>query len=415
MATWDDFRQVALARGKTPAEIDAYIASQQFGGAGAPVAEQVLRYPGIAVEQGLSGLESTIGLPERGINYLSGKVGQLMGRQLPQVPDIGAAAENLTNVMRLTNSPALTPGYGALPGLERIIGEGARGAGAALPFLATGMPPALLFPGAAASGAAAGATEQLTGPNSIAPALVGLGVGALTGGLANALKPREDFGETFNKIAGDMGASGATMMTAGQAIKQKLESLTLAQIQPPNTPAGARLLGVAPNMIGDAANPNAVAGRFLQDPELLGALKQIAPAEVNQLAGAVIRRSAPQVRALQTNAPETADTLFTPAQQKTIGAALDRAGAQEPKSEVGARFGKYIAGGAIGSALGGLSFGIPGEIFGGYVGELGATIGSNLAARSILGPWMRQQAAAGIAAGSAQTRPPLEFTMAPGQ
>lgn len=419
--------QAAYAHGLTPqqaiqnlegfspvaaAQASGWLHQQQLGGQGASPVAQVARYPLMAASEALSGLENTLSLPERGMDWLGRELG---GGAVFRQPEQTAPA--LTNQLGITNNLALIPGYGPYPNAEQVMAAGARGAGGALSMLPMG--PSLagtVIPGAV--GGMMGEAAHEAFPNStLAPMVAGAAGAVLTGGLGQMFQRAPEaaavptVGDAIDKVTSDLGEANTTMRQAGTRIKEGL-------LDRQTLDAFGRGPGV-PFSAGDMKSylklpPYKLAQRLAGDPDNMLALRANMPEEADALTAGVLNDRGISGWKGMTKSQEGLNA-FLPSEehQQLLSDAATPTPVAKPSPDLASH--SLIAGG-IGSILGaGLThYGMlpGGEFMGGEIGALGGYMGervvhafSNHVARSILAPWMLHAAGVGATAGAAGGMP----------
>lgn len=384
MPSIDQAYQDALNQGYSPQEINAYLGQNPAGQKWLQQKQMTgaLREPAMVGSEALSGLMGVGSLPAEGINALTQKVIN---------PEFGTHLGTMetplqfTNQMGLTNNPSLIPqGEG-----EQLMAGAARGVGAAVPSLLIGGPAGLTLGAGAVGGTAAEAAHQVFPNSTLAPVLAGTVAGLGSGIVGSQFQAGA--GKVFQGIAEDLGAGDATIPSAGAELQNALNIKALGIGTPTNLPHNdlTRLLNAKPAQVGES---------LLRDPASLQILRNEMPDQVDQLAGAMLRRNAPQFNNLY---PESQEALFPDSTTRdVIGRTLKANSPGMPEKMAG-----YVLGGGIGAAAGHLGL-LPGDVLGGFMGEGAGLVWHQLmnraAARSILGPWMYGATGAGVGAGMGQ-------------
>lgn len=384
-------------------DIQAEISKRQLQGAIRPWA--------MTGSEALSGLENTLTMPQRGMNwvgrnaidpvsnYLGGDPNlyeKWKGSPLPTPVDL----QNWTNRVGFTNNPSLVPGYGPNPGSERIMAGSARGIGGNLVF----GPMAALLGGLA--GGTGEAVSQATGSQALGT-LAGTGVG-LAGGFTGIGKPSAELeappplsvDEMKTNIKNVIGPSDATLYSAGQNLQDELSNYKPGAILPVNIH----------NKLVNAQNPGNAVSSILNDPKTLSVIRQRLPDVADQIAVGALDRNLSQVNNLF---PESKAQLYPDlgTQQMISDASLASKG---PRATPVAPPSPGVSEPLLAYGLGGL--GMLGAHYMGYfpgIGEAGAeAIGSTgmlaldmlksrVAAHAVLDPYIRNSMAQGMVGGSA--------------
>ncbi len=355
------------------------------------------RYPAIAGGGAVSGAESTLELPFAAANALINRVNPLITgagyHAFPNVPDLPGYIQQGTDWLGITNNPRYFPGAGAAPEAERMLDATARGVGAAVPALAIGNAPAALT---LSLGGVSGATSELAreaapGVNWLPPA-VGLATGLAGGATASLLRSVPSAAKAMDAIASDIGASDATVMSAGKDLQ---DELTLIKSGRHDSALPSKDVNRLLNL-----RPDQATNSVLRDPGTLQILRSESPDVADQIAGAMLNRSGQQWRNLQ---PEAQDALLPSAEhQNMLNKALEGTAAAPGAGE---KITHFIVGGGVGAGLAHLGLIPGGDILGSIGGEAASVMydafRSHMAARRMLEPWLSGPTVAGGLAGQA--------------
>lgn len=389
-----------------------WLKQQQLGAQGSSPLAQAARYPLMAGSQALTGLENTLSLPERGMDWVGRELG---GGAVFRQPEETAAP--LTNALGATNNLAMIPGYGPHPVAEGLLAAGARGIGGALPMIPLG--PSVvgsLVP--AAVGGVSGEMAHLALPESrLAPMIAGTAGAVMSGGLGQMFQETPEAAavptaeEAIGKVTSDLGEPTTTMLQAGQRIKNELTDRAVLA-------SAGRGPGI-PFSAGDMKSfrklpPYKVAVRLARDPDNMLALRQSMPGQADALTAGVLNdRGISGFKGMTKSQEGLGAFLPDQGHQQMLQDAAKPAAAAAASPDSASH--SLIAGGIgsiIGAGLTHMGYLPGGEFMGGEIGALGGYMAeravhavSNHVARSILAPWMLHAVGTGAAAGAAGGQP----------